>query len=215
VLWQASLAMRTKLELERAVQLDPNNLDAREGLLEYYLRAPAFMGGSDEGARRQATEIRKRDSIAGHEALARIYTHQKKASLALNEYVAALREQPNAAKTHYDLGVFYLGEKNYQVALEQMDDALKIDPNFMPAVFQIGHIAVLSSNNLPGGEKALRRYLSYKPRPDDPPLGRAYYWLGVIYEKWGRKTEARQNYFAARKLIPHADDVAEALRRVS
>lgn len=211
---QASLAKKTQAEFERAVQLDPNNLDAREGLLEYYLLAPGIMGGSDDKALAQATEIRKRDAFEGHKAFGRIYAHDKKLDLARNEYIAAVREQPNAPKPHYHLGAFYLLEKNYKAALEEMDAALKLDPNYMPAVFQVGHLAVLSSSNFARGEESLRRYVAYAPKSGEPPLGRAYYWLGGIYEKQGKKAEAKGNYAQALKLNPGAKDVAEAMKRV-
>src|SRR5258708_31017421 len=71
---QASLAGKCKDEFERAVELDPNFIDAREGLLEYYLLAPGILGGSMEKANLQAQEIRKRDSLRGHLAMARIHT---------------------------------------------------------------------------------------------------------------------------------------------
>ncbi|MCU1348115.1 MAG: Tetratricopeptide repeat-containing protein, partial [Acidobacteria bacterium] len=170
ILSQAGLARKAKAELERAVQLDPNNLEARSGLVDYYVMAPGIMGGSDDKAREQANEIRKRDAFAGHRAFASIDAHDKQLDQARNEYIAAVREQPGVPKTHYWLGVFYMGEKNYKASLEEMEAALKIDPAYMPAVFQIGHVAVLSSSNLARGEEALRRYLTYKPQSGEPPI---------------------------------------------
>ena len=57
---RASLARHTRDEFERAVRLDPNDLDARSALAEYYRRAPAWLGGSDEKAHEQEREIRAR-----------------------------------------------------------------------------------------------------------------------------------------------------------
>jgi tetratricopeptide (TPR) repeat protein len=56
---------RRRAEVERAVQLDPEFLDAREGLMQYYLQAPGFMGGSPQKAREQAHEVRKRAPYRG------------------------------------------------------------------------------------------------------------------------------------------------------
>ena len=44
VLKQPGLARKVKKEFERGSQLDPDNLEARFGLIEYYLRAPGVMG---------------------------------------------------------------------------------------------------------------------------------------------------------------------------
>src|ERR1700682_5084667 len=75
---QMSLAMKVREEFETAVALDPNNLDARMALVEFYLRAPGIAGGSVEKARQQAEEIRKRDALEGHHAMARIHNYEKK-----------------------------------------------------------------------------------------------------------------------------------------
>src|SRR5712691_9652109 len=42
---QPGLARRTREEFERAVELDPNHVQTRFGLVHYYIVAPGFMGG--------------------------------------------------------------------------------------------------------------------------------------------------------------------------
>ena len=70
---QASLAGKCRDEFESAVALDPNHLDARSSLLEFYVMAPGIIGGSETKALQQAQEIRKRDSLRGHLAFVQIY----------------------------------------------------------------------------------------------------------------------------------------------
>jgi tetratricopeptide (TPR) repeat protein len=65
---QPLLARKVKAHFEKAVALDPDNLAARLDLLEYYLKAPALLGGSTERARAQAEEITKRDDQRGLQA---------------------------------------------------------------------------------------------------------------------------------------------------
>jgi len=62
------IARKVKTHLERAVELDPNNIAARFDLIEYYLQAPFFLGGDPAKATAQAAEIAKRDAVAGREA---------------------------------------------------------------------------------------------------------------------------------------------------
>jgi Tfp pilus assembly protein PilF len=213
---QANLALKTRREFARAVELDPNYLDARWGLIEFYMIAPGFMGGDEKKAFEQAGEIRKRDTMRGHQAFAYIYTRQKKPDLARKEYIDAVKEEPNSPKTHYFLGTSFLtADKNYKQAAEEFEMAVKLDPNYMPGWFQIGHMAALSGVNLPRGEEALQKYLAYTPKPDEPQHYRAYFWLGGIYEKQGKKGEARQNYATSLKINPRQPDVAEALKKIS
>ena len=178
---------------------------------------PAFMGGSEEKALQQAAEVRKRDALQGHRASAIIYVRQKKPDLARKEYYDAIREQPNSPKAHQFLGIFLMSEKNYKQAAEEYENAVRLDPKFMPGWFQIGHVAALAENNYTHGEEALRKYLAYSPneKESEPPLARAWYWLGQIYEKQGHKAEAKQMYGTSLKLAPGAKDVTEALKRVS
>jgi tetratricopeptide (TPR) repeat protein len=183
--------------------------------MEFYLRAPAIVGGDEEKAREQAAEIRKRDAFEGHRAFATIAAAKKDMNAARAEYIAMVRESPASAKSHYWYAVFLMtGDKNYKGALEEFDAALKLDPNYMPAVFQIGHLAALSGSNYARGEESLQKYLRYKPAGDEPGLHRARYWLGTIYEKQGKKGEARAQYEASLKLRPAQKDVEEALKRV-
>jgi Tfp pilus assembly protein PilF len=213
---QPGLASKTHREFARAAELDPNNLDARFSLIEFYMIAPGFMGGDEKKAFEQAGEIRKRDGMRGHQAYAYIYTRQKKHDLARKEYVDAVKEQPNSPKTHYWLGISFLtADKNYKGAAEEFEMAVKLEPSYMPGWFQIGHMAALSGANLQRGEESLQKYLAYTPKQDEPQHYRAYYWLGGIFEKQGKKGEARQSYATSLKINPRQPDVAEALKKIS
>src|SRR5438552_874268 len=171
-----SMLPKAKAELERAIQLDPNLIAARFALLEVYVSAPAIAGGSESGALEQATEIRKRDAIDGHRAFARIHTAAAKPDLARKEYVDMVKEQPASARAHYWFGVYLmLTEKNYKQASEELESAVKLDPSYMPAYFQIGHAAALSGNDMARGEVALKKYLAYSPKDDEPSIARADY----------------------------------------
>lgn len=212
---KASLASKVKDEFETAVKLDPNLLDARTGLMQFYVMAPGIMGGSFDKAFEQANEIAKRDPLRGHRSRAYIYTHQDKKDLARAEYLAEVKEQPNSARAHLDVGVLYLTEKNWAAAESEYETALKLEPGNMQALFRIGQLAAQSGANLPRGEEMLRKYLTYKPKEDELPTYRAHYWLGVIYEKEGKKAEAKASYARALELNASQKDAAEALKRVS
>src|SRR5579862_1107629 len=69
-------AKRFKEEAETAASLDAKNLDARFGLLEYYLQAPRLMGGGKDKAGAMAEEIARIDSASGDLARARIARDQ-------------------------------------------------------------------------------------------------------------------------------------------
>ena len=212
---QASLAKKTKAEFERAVELDPNYTDARFMLINFYLLAPGFMGGGDDKALAQAAEIKRRDALQGHRAYARVYTHQKKIDLARKEFVDAVRENPKSGRAHYMLAGFLINnDKNWPAALHELDMSLQLEPSYMPAHLRVGAHAALSGSNYGRGEESLRKYLAYKPARDEPSLAAAWYWLGQIQEKQGRKDDAKQSYRNALKIAPNEKQVKDALKKL-
>lgn len=207
---------KAKAEGEKAVALNPKYIEARFGLVQFYTAAPGIMGGSYDKAFAQAKEIKAIDPIAGHRAYAFIYTQQKKLELAKKEYAEAIREQPNSAKAHTYFGQYLENvEKSYTAASAEFETALRLDANHMPALYHLGKTAALANANLPRGEEALKQYLAYTPKGNEPPLASAHYYLGAIYEKAGKRPEAKRSYQAALKLNPTLKDATEALKRVS
>ena len=65
---QLFLARKARKQFEKAVALDADNVPARWDLMEYYLRAPRFLGGSWDKAKAEAHEIERRDAAEGKEA---------------------------------------------------------------------------------------------------------------------------------------------------
>jgi Tfp pilus assembly protein PilF len=185
-------------------------------LLEFYVSVPAIAGGSESAALEQATEIRRRDALDGHRAFARIHTAAKKPDLARKEYDDMVKEQPASARAHYFFGVYLmLTEKNYKSAGDEFESAVRLDPSYMPAYFQIGHVAALAANNFARGEETVKKYLWYRPKDEEPSVARAHYWLGAIYEKQGQKAEAKSSYGASLKINPNQKDADAAMKRVS
>lgn len=90
-------AKKCRLAFEKAVQLDPANVDAHDSLMGFYQQAPGFMGGGMDRAYAQAAEIKKLDPTRGRLAYATLYTSEKK----YHEALAALDELLNAVPDNY------------------------------------------------------------------------------------------------------------------
>lgn len=103
---QAFMVGGVREEFEKAVQLDPNNLEARSDLLEFYLDAPSTFGGGVDKARQQAAAIAKLDPAEGHNAAARIAEKEKRYDVAEREYRAAVEAKPDSAGYRRDLVKF-------------------------------------------------------------------------------------------------------------
>ena len=89
---------------QRAVELEPGNIEYRRDLLNFYVEAPGFAGGDRYKAYAQAGEIGKIDAEAGRQAFAKIYVGEKKYALAFRLYDDALRESPDDYPALYSFG---------------------------------------------------------------------------------------------------------------
>ena len=77
VLKQGWLAPKMKNAWETAIALDTKNLDARASLIQFYLQAPGFMGGSIDKAKETARQITAIKPAEGHPQMGNIYLYEK------------------------------------------------------------------------------------------------------------------------------------------
>jgi cytochrome c-type biogenesis protein CcmH/NrfG len=95
-----TLATRGRNAMEQAIALDPDNLDARQGLMQFYARAPWPLGSSGR-ARTQADEILRRDPARGLRAFLVLGRALEKAGDrrdARTAYAVALKLDPASAE---------------------------------------------------------------------------------------------------------------------
>jgi tetratricopeptide (TPR) repeat protein len=104
LLSQMGLAKKCQAALEKSVQLNPDNLAARNGLLNYYRQAPTFVGGGISKAYEQAGEIRKRDPLMGASVYAQLYLSEKKYDEAFAVLETYLKSTPDSYVILYSFG---------------------------------------------------------------------------------------------------------------
>lgn len=115
---QPFLARNSRKNYEKAVELDPDNIEARESAMEFYLQAPGFMGGGRDNAEREARAIMERDSVAGHTAWGRVYSHYEETEKAKENYKEAIRNHPTDMTAYYRLFALYYNQEHFSDALE-------------------------------------------------------------------------------------------------
>ncbi|HCZ37830.1 MAG TPA: hypothetical protein DHV26_18060, partial [Cytophagales bacterium] len=209
---QATLGPKMKSAWEKAVQLDPKTVDARESLIQYYLQAPAIAGGSVDKAIEMANEIKKIKPSEGHRQLGNIYYREKKYAEAEKEFIAMTKVDATLTP---GLANFYVLQKQYDKAFAISDEALKQNPDDMAATYQIGKLSALSGLQLDRGEAALKKYLGYQPKKNEPSHAGANMRLAQIMEKRGKKSEAKSLYQLALKGDATLKEAKEGLERVS
>jgi tetratricopeptide (TPR) repeat protein len=136
---QLGYAKKCFAALEKAVALDPGNLEARNGLITFHLEAPGIAGGSMEKAYAQAAEIRQRNPTLGATVLARLYVKDQKYDEAFALYEDVLKTTPD----HY-LALYSIGRTAAQTGqrLNRGEQALRRCLGLKPAANEPGPAAV-------------------------------------------------------------------------
>ena len=213
---QPFLARKVKSEFEKASQLDPKMLEPRLGLVNFYVMAPGFMGGSVEKAHGQAAEIKKLHPYRGFYAEAQIASRQKNVAAegkAYEEALAAARvAAPDSLAPWYSLASYYRRNARYDESFALYDSIMKRKPDEIPVHASYGVVASLSGRNLERGERELKWYLDHPPKEvNDATLSFVRYHLGQIYEKSERKDAAKIEYTEAVRLNKDNGDAKKAL----
>jgi len=168
-----SAANRGRDAMIKAIGLNPDNLQAREGLMQFYSQAPWPIGSSSK-AYAQAEEIRKRDASRGLAALIALKSSDRKFAEAIALCEEALRgrsddyfalyqigriasvsgeqldrglsclrrcleltppnNQPGHNGAHYRIGMILEKKADRPAARAAYEAALKLDPDFKPAI---------------------------------------------------------------------------------
>ena len=125
------LAGKFRREAEAAVRLDPKQIDARLGLMEFHIRAPGIAGGDKKKALAYAQEIGAIDASRGELALARYCEETKDTNQVEAHYRAAVAKDPKNIEARVALASWCAApwrkmwddaEKNARAAVEAAPD---------------------------------------------------------------------------------------------
>jgi tetratricopeptide (TPR) repeat protein len=164
-----SYANKTRTAFERAVALDPANLEALSDLFEYYLQAPGIVGGGVEKAEGIAERIRRLDEAEYHYARARLAEKRKDTRMAEKELQQAMQLAPGQVGRVIDLAGFLSNQGRYAESDELFRLARQIEPDSPKVVFALASTYIQSGRNLEEAKALLDRYARSRITPDDPP----------------------------------------------
>jgi tetratricopeptide (TPR) repeat protein len=206
---------KVKAELEKAIELDPVNLEARQDLAIMYRALPGLVGGSNAKAAEQVAFIRRNDPALAAQLDGDFLAGDKKYDAALAAYDESARLNPRPI-IHVRISLVHQQKKEWDKAFTALERALALDANYPLALYQIGRTAALSGQQLDRGEKFLRTYIAMPVREEleNPSLAAAHFRLGTILEKKGDSAGARAEYEMALKIDPKQKLAREALAKL-
>ncbi|MCM3875575.1 MAG: tetratricopeptide repeat protein [Thermoanaerobaculia bacterium] len=209
-----SLAKKCRAAFEKAVTLDPTNVDAHFALLDYHLQAPGIAGGDKDVARKQADEILRLDPTRGHLAWGRVWEEAKDQARAEAEYRKAIEAGPKEIRGRIALASLLVTSKRVPEAREIWLQFAKTEPDQSYWHYALARISVATGEDLTGGVEHLRAYLAVPPRPDTPTWADAHWRLSNLYEKMDRRDEAKAELREALKLNPDHAPARKDLKRL-
>jgi tetratricopeptide (TPR) repeat protein len=138
---------------------------------EEVVEAPDSSDATKEGARQDAEDVRARiaealqktqkepDSQAAWRDLGNAYYDGDMTRQAIVAYDRALALNPDDADVLNDQGAMYRQQGNFTRALANFEMALKIAPNNLESIYNVGYVNAFDLNRMDKALKAWRRYL--------------------------------------------------------
>lgn len=168
MLGKVGWAKKCRLAYEKAVELDPSNLNARGSLVGFYQMAPGLMGGGIDKAYEQAAAIQKLDASRGRLAYATLYTGEKKYAEAFAQLEAVLKDTPDHYPALYQFGrLTALSGERVDLGLESLKKCLTIpspagSPGHDAANWRLGNLWEKKGDK-PAARAAYRASLAVNP----------------------------------------------------
>lgn len=168
-----SYASKARQNLEKAIELNPKNSEAANDLFEFYLEAPAFIGGGLEKAGKIADQIARLDPAEGHYDWARIEEKRKDYAAAEQHLRRARELAPRQVGRAIDLAEFLARRGRFEESDQIFAVAQKLAPNAPKVTYERAATYIGSGRYIATARKLLEKYLTSSLTPDDPPRGDA------------------------------------------
>ncbi|HMW34389.1 MAG TPA: tetratricopeptide repeat protein [bacterium] len=205
---QAYLATKIRNQLEKTIELEPTHVDARYNLIQFYIMAPGFMGGSIEKAKVQAGALVKYNAARGYIAYAQIATNEKDDASAENYFFKAIAADPSLPGAYHQLGYLYVKLKRPADAVKQFQKLTDVDPTNANSFDSLGD-GFIANNQLDEAIESFKKAVTL-----DPTFSASVYNLAQCYEKKNMKEEAKTQYRRYLALVPSGSKFEKAREKI-
>ena len=137
------------------------------------------------------------------------FFQEKLDPIAISYYKNALEITPNDKILNYNLGRLYQDLREYDLAKEQYENLIAIDPKSYPAYNSLGYIALNFEDNY---EEAVRYFT--KALEIDSLYDQAWCNRGIAYEYLEAWDRARADFLQCRKINPNNKGAITELNRL-
>jgi tetratricopeptide (TPR) repeat protein len=206
-----SLAIKVRVAFERAVQLDPENIHALNDLGEFYVAAPALIGGGLDKAQALAARMQPHFPSRAHRLLALIAEKKKEDAIAEAEFSSAVAAG-KAPEAYIDLGHFYERHHQPDKMVGALQSGIATDRRKGPSLVDAASILTDAHRSPELAETLLRAYLSSSAKTDDAPAFKVHVQLGDLLAHQGDPAAAHREYAAALALASNYAPARKAMQ---
>ncbi len=186
-----TLGRSCKKDFEKAVKLDPTNLESLWALMRFHMHAPGIVGGNKDKAWEMADKIMALNPAQGHQALAQLHVHLDEDPVkAQADNRAAAAADPTNAKICFDIGQSLLNRGLRDEALEFYHLGAEREKDTADGLVKLAS-AYLRLQEWDRAEDHLRQALIADPGEITASLG-----LGEILRSRGHADEAIAHFRA-------------------
>jgi tetratricopeptide (TPR) repeat protein len=210
----ASLAGKTRQELERAVQLDPKSVEAHSDLAEFYYDAPGIVGGGQDKARAQAKILAALAPAREHWIYGHLAEKNNDPVTAEREYHLMITESNGDSEAWLNLALFYRHQKRYDDMEKTLIRASQATMSKPDVLVDAAQNLYRTNRNTGLAIQLLQRYLASGP-VEEAPAFKAHYLLGMLLERQGDKAAAAREYRSSLSMARQFGSAQQALNRVS
>jgi Flp pilus assembly protein TadD len=163
-------ATKTRDAFEKALRLDPRNLEALGDLFDFYLDAPGAIGGGLDKAANLLPRFAQVDPVGGYLAQARIDEKKKQFASAESHLRRAIEAAPGKIGVIIDLAQFLSRRGRFDESERTFLQAAAVEPDAPRVLFGRASSYVQSQRNLGQARDLLKKYIGAPNlTPDDPP----------------------------------------------
>jgi tetratricopeptide (TPR) repeat protein len=209
VLRKPFLATRVRAELELAVRYKPSSIEYREGLIQYYVLAPAILGGSYVRARAHANAMGAFDPYFSLLAHAYISAEEGDHERAVSLYSKAVVMWPTAWQAYQRYGLYCLNVDQVDRAIDQFKMYVNLRPDTAASYEHLASAFVRKRMY----DEAIEAYL--KAYEIDPGLDALMFRIAQLYEFKGSIREAAEFYGKYLTLAPAGRLASDAKTKIA
>jgi tetratricopeptide (TPR) repeat protein len=184
-----------KTTIDRVIELDPDDTEARTMLVFYYM-SPRPIGDPDR-AIEVCREIESRDPVNGKQLLAMALHRKGETEQAIDLLLAGLDEYPDARSLHLALANLYAQEKRFDAADSEFRAARRgeRDDVYYRSLYSQARMRVVNKFEPARAIELLDEFIAGEPEGDRvPSVAHACWRKGNALEQLGRIQNAREAY---------------------